>query len=232
MCDPVTITGVALSAASAGLNAAAQSKVTNARNDALSAERIRQQGYDQEAAALNTKSQDRYEKFEPQQAAKAKSLGDFFTQQAVPQPQAAEAIAPTSSNITVQAEAAERGKAKAFTDRTGQALGELRSFGDVLGGLSRLQARDASQVGQIGGFKKGSSAVTAYELEAANSKGNGLKTFGDILGGLGKIGVGAGLSGAKLPFFGGSNVSNIVGTGTSVFSDPVRAAPTTFSLFR
>ncbi|AAL44650.1 hypothetical protein EN41_19925 [Agrobacterium tumefaciens] len=61
------------------------------------------------------------------------------------------------------------------------ALGRLRAFGDVLGENSRLQARDASQIGQIGGFKRGSSNVMAYELDAANQKGNGLKLFGDAL---------------------------------------------------
>jgi hypothetical protein len=44
MCDPLTIAGVALTGLSTGLNAAAQSKVANAREDAMAAERIRREG--------------------------------------------------------------------------------------------------------------------------------------------------------------------------------------------
>jgi ribosomal protein S14 len=180
------------------VNASAQSKIQHARDDAMAAERIRQKGYDQEAAALNDTSQDRYKNFEGQQADKSAQLGDYFTGQEVAQPSAEAAIPTTASNITVQEVNKQKGQAKDFTDRTGNALGELRSFGGLLGDVSRLQARDAGTIGQIGGFKKGSSNVLPYELEDANSKGNGLKLFGDILGGVGGIATSAGLSGGSL----------------------------------
>jgi hypothetical protein len=198
----LTIAGVALSGVSAAMNSAAQSKIQSARDDAMAAERIRQKGFDQEAAALNETADNRYQNFEGQQADKSAELSDYFTGQEVPQPSAEAAIPTTASNITVQEVNKQRGQAKDFTDRTGNALGELRSFGDLLGDISRLQARDAGTIGQIGGFKKGSSSVLPYELEAANSKGNGLKLFGDILGGVGGIATSAGLSGGSL--FGGA----------------------------
>ncbi|MDK4729335.1 hypothetical protein [Rhizobium phaseoli] len=209
MCDPLTIAGVALSGVSTALNAAAQSKIQGARDDAMAAERIRQKGLDQEADALNTTSRDRYQNFEGQQADKSAQLGDYFTGQEVAQPSAEAALPTTSSNITVQEVNKQKGQAKDFTNRTGTALGELRSFGDLLGDVSRLQARDAGSIGQIGSFKKGSSAVLPYELEAANSKGGGLKLFGDILGGLGGIATSAGLSGGSLFGLGGAKASAV-----------------------
>lgn len=146
----------------------------NARDDALAAERIRQQGYDRETDALNAQSQDRYQGFEGQQDQKATELGDYFQSQAdsvaaTPDTVGAGALLPASNSaITVANEAGARGKARAYTDQQGAALGNLRSFGDLLGGIGREQARDAISIGQIGGFKKGSSSVLHYELEAAN----------------------------------------------------------------
>lgn len=106
---------------------------------------------------------------------------------------------PTStSNIVVKEEAKQRDKARALTDQSGAALGELRAFGDVLGTISRDQARDAGAVGQIGGFKSGSSGVLPFELDEAGRAGDGMKLFGDILGGAGSVATGAGLSGGGL----------------------------------
>jgi hypothetical protein len=187
----------------------AQSKVNKARNGAMQAERTRQQGFDKEASALNAASQGRYSDFQGQEGDKANELGKYFTDQNQGLPAGSDSVGtPTetvpgsSSNIVVQEQKRQQGKAQAFSDQQGQALGNLRSFGDVLGGIGRLQARDASQIGTIGGFKKGSSAVLPYELEAASHKGDGLSDFGTILGGLGQVGLSAGLSGAGSDLFG------------------------------
>jgi hypothetical protein len=208
MCDPLTIAGVALSAISTGLNYAAQAKVQRARDDAMAAERVRQNSLDREAQALNLTSQNRFQDFGGQQDQRATQLSDFFTDQQVAEPGPAEALPASSSNITVREENKQRDKAKEFTDRTGNALGELRSFGDLLGEVSRLQGRDATQVGQIGGFKRGSSGVLGYELDDANRAGDGMKLFADLAGGAGGLATSAGLSGTSL--FGGSNVSPTV----------------------
>lgn len=194
MCDPATIAGVALSAASAAVNNAAASKVQRARDDAMAAERIRQRGLDQEADALNARSQDNYKDFDQKQEETASKLSDYFTGQDVAEPTPEAAIPTTASNITVAEEAKQRAKAKEFTDRTGNALGELRAFGDLLGANSRAQALTGMKVGQIGGFKRGSSNVLSYELDAANSKGAGMRAFGDILGGIGGLATNIGLS--------------------------------------
>lgn len=216
MCDPLTIAGIALTAGSTVANTMAANKVQNARDDAMAAERIRQQGLDQEAAALNTQSQDRYKDFGGQQEDKATQLGDYFAQQQIEAGNAnaentAAMIMPQSgSNIVVQEEAKQRGKARDFANKNAAALGNLRSFGDLIGSIGRDQARDATQIGVIGGFKRGSSGVLPYELEAANSAGNGLKMFGDILGLGGGLAVNAGLGGGSLPSLGGSSAAKTV----------------------
>lgn len=209
MCDPLTIAGIALTVGSTVAGSVAQSKVASARDDVLSAERIRQKGLDQEADALNLQSQDRYQDAEGQQKEKAQELGDYFKEQQVQADTAATEGAPvmpvSDSNITVQAEGKKRKEARNFTDRLGEARGDMRSFGDYLGGVGRLQARDAGRIGQVGNFKKGSSEITALELEAANGAGNGLKMFGDLAGVLGGAALGKGLQGT---FSGAGSVAN------------------------
>ncbi|MBZ9706061.1 hypothetical protein LB543_04920 [Mesorhizobium sp. ESP7-2] len=171
----------------------------------MAAERIRQNGLEQEANALNTQSQDRYQDFSGQQDAKATELGKYFADQKIEDGNANAAatqelnVPQSSSNVVTREEQKQRGKADAYGQQQGEALGNLRSFGDLLGGIGRQQARDAGQIGQIGGFERGSSAVVPYELDSANNAGNGLKLFGDILGLGGTVALGKGLSAGADP---------------------------------
>jgi len=204
MCDPITIAGAALLAGSTVANQVAANRVQKARDNAMAAERTRQNAFDQQAQALNTRSQDRYQDFSGQQDDKASELGQYFTDQQIEQGNAnqqavAEQTIPQSgSNVVVAEEAKQRGEARNYANQQGEALGELRSFGDLIGQIGRSQARDASEIGQIGGFKRGSSNVLPFELEAANSAGSGAQLFGDILGLGGSLAMGKGLSaGAK-----------------------------------
>jgi len=199
MCDPLTIAGLVMTGGSLVTNTIAQSRVAKARDQALAAERIRQQGYDQEAAALNTQSQDRFGDFGNEQQARATKLGDYFAAQKIEQgDENAQAVveqntAPTSSNLTIREEAKQRGAATDFANKQGAALGNLRAFGDLLGEKSMQNARDFGAIGQIGGFKRGSSGIVPLELEEANKAGNGLKLFADILGLGGGLATSAGL---------------------------------------
>jgi hypothetical protein len=208
LCDILTLGGLALSGASAFANAQAQSQIQNARDDAMAAERIRQQKYDTQADALNTQSQDRYQDIKGQQDKTSKKLGDYFGEQATAKqansaaPNVQMAMPASSSNITNAAEKSARGQARSFTNQQAGALGQLRSFGDLLGGIGREQAQDASLIGQIGGFKRGSSNVLPLELEAANQKGGGWKLFGDLAGGFGGLALNSGLTGGGQNLFG------------------------------
>lgn len=198
MCDPLTIAGAALSVGSTVANTIGAKKAAKARDDALAAERIRQGGLDREAQALNAGAQDRYTDTEAKTAEKAKSLGDFFTAEPAAPGEAnaaAASVMPTATNDIVTQEIAKKsGEAKQFTNQQGNALASMRAFGDVLGDTGRLQARDAGLIGQIGGFKRGSSEVLPLELDEASKKGAGLRLLGDILGGIGGISLNAGLT--------------------------------------
>ena len=217
----MTIAGAALSVGSTVANTIGANKAAKARDSALAAERIRQGGLDREAQALNATSQDRYTDTEAKTDEKAKALGDFFTAEAPDQGANAGAasVMPTATNDIVTQEIAKKsGQAKQFTDQQGNALATMRAFGDVLGDTGRLQARDASRIGQIGGFKRGSSEVLPLELDAAAQKGAGLRLLGDILGGVGGIAVSAGLT--KGPKIGGKTVGKPLFSGDSFGPTP------------
>ena len=206
MCDPATLTGLALTAGSTVVNTIAANKAASAREDVLAAERIRQGQLDREADALNVQSQDRYKNAEGQQQAKARDLSDFFTgpNTAGEANDAAASVMPSdTSDITVREMQKQTNAAQDFTGQQAASLAALRSFGDMLGDNARLQARDASLIGQVGGFKRGSSGVTPLELDAASQKGAGLRFFGDLLGGAGSLATNYGLTrGGATPIFG------------------------------
>lgn len=199
MCDPITIASIALTAGSTLANSIAQGKIAKARSNVMAAERTRQNAFDQEAQALNTQSQDRYKDFSGQQDEKASELGQYFTDQKIENANDNQAatqelnVPQSGSNVVVQEEQKQRGKADAYGAQQGAALGNLRSFGDLLGGIGREQSRDAGAIGQIGGFKRGSSNVLPFELEGANSAGSGAQMFGDILGLAGSVAMAKGL---------------------------------------
>jgi hypothetical protein len=73
-------------------------------------------------------------------------------------------------------------KATAFGDQQAHALGDLRSFGDMLGTADRAQAMDALAVGQIGNNEKGyATNVLPYQLTSAGHSGDNMQTLGDVL---------------------------------------------------
>lgn len=223
MCTPLAIAGIALTGLSTAMNSAAASKVDKAQAGALAAERFRQKNLDNEAATINTGAQNQYENFGEQQTADATKLGDYFADQKATPPSAEAALPTTASNITIDETKKQTDKARAETDATGRALGTLRSFGDLLGDKSLSTARDAGYIGQIGGFKQGSSNVVPYELDAASHAGDGLKTFADIAGGLGSVGTTAGLSGQSFgSLFSGLKSGLSFGTAAA---NPVAVSP-------
>jgi hypothetical protein len=170
-----------LSAASTGANALARRKQEGARRSALSGERRRQAGFDREIGGLNTRSQDRYLDFAGQEAETAKRLGDYLAAQSVVGPTDPNVMAP-SRNAIVTREAANRSAdAAQFVGQQGRALGTMRAFGDLLGDIGLQQGRDASQIGQLAGFKRASTGILPFELEAAAQRGKGLQTLADIL---------------------------------------------------
>lgn len=171
----------------------------------LAAERIRQNRYDQETTALNNQSQDRYVGFEPQMEDRAATLGDYLGSSVAPDPNSTtpSALPSSSSGVVNQETAKQRGEAQGFVDQQVGALADMRSFGDLLGEVSLLQGRDASKIGTIGGFKRGSQGITPLELNEASKAGDGSRLFADLLGGAGTIATGYGIGG------GTSNLANM-----------------------
>jgi len=227
MClDPLTIAGIAASLGSAVANNAAAGKVSRARDAALAAESERQARLDREAEAVNAQSRGRYKNFSGDQSGKARELSDYFSGQnkAVDKAGAAQepALTPSTSSIVNAEEAKQKGKAAAYGTQQNASLGQLRSFGDLLGAISRAQGVDAQRVGTIAGFKRGSQAVLPLELEAANGKGRGLRTLGAILGAGGSVATAAGLGGGWDKLFSAAKptvlTSNITGAGSAVGS--------------
>lgn len=233
MCDPITIAGLALTAGATVANTMAQNKVAKARSQVMEAERIRQNQYDQEAQALNTQSQDRYKTFGPDMEKRGAELGGYFANQTMPATDVTgaptEIMPQTDSTITVQETGKQKSDAAKYTGQQAQALGNLRSFGDYLGGVSRQQAREAGLIGQIGGFKKGSSEVTPFELDAAGHKGDSLKMLGDVLQFAGGAATGKGLQGDWATVGAGTNPVTLGGAADpwgTMRSVTTRAVPT------
>lgn len=220
MCDPLTIAGIAASAAGAAANYKALGDVAAARSGVLTAERQRQAGLDSEAAGVNSSSLGRFSNFGGDTESRAAALTDMYKNPngttVTPTPN----LMPASnSEITNRDIASKSGIAKDYTNQQADALGRVRAFGDVLATDNRGLARDAITLGQIGGFKKGSSDATAYELDNANNAGNDAAFLGNVLGGVGKIGITAGLSG------GSAKLASMFGSAPQVAGAPLNILP-------
>ncbi len=220
--DPLlALLGGGSTLASMYLNSSAQDAVNEARDRVMTAERARQLGFDTEAKGVTDKSLGRYKDFGAQQDADAARLSDFFkTAVTTPNtPYTVAAMPPVSSDLVKREVDTKNGIANAYVDHQADTLGKLRSFGDLFGGINRGVAQDTGEVGQIGNFKKGSSAVEQLELDNANRAGNEQKMWADISGGLGKVGLTAGLSGSFVP------PNPAVGAPLNLLPSVARAAP-------
>lgn len=240
--DPLTLAliGGGTSLASAFLGNEANDAVNSARANVLNAERGRQQGFDTEAKGVTDQSLGRYANFDQQMGADKARLHTLFTtpDPGVSTPAYQAAALPAATGLVQREVDAKKSVADAYGADQADKLAQLRSFGDVMGTAGRGVAEDTGKVGQIGSFKKGSEAVTQYELDNANRAGNTYKFFGDLLGGAGKVALTAGLSptmapginadgsiagavgatsvGGK-PLVGSSPLAGVFGTGTSPF---------------
>lgn len=193
--DPLLIGGLA-TGGSVLANMFGSGQREKARKRANAAESKRQGVLDAEADAINTGARERYTDFEPQMDARAAELAQFYGGLADASRAQPSVMPTTRSDVTAEAVTGARDGMMRFGDVQGRRLAGLRSFGDLLGDTSRLQARDAAQVGQIGNYKLGSSRVLAQELEAANQKGSGARFLADLLKLGGDVGIRAGLSGS------------------------------------
>ncbi len=211
--------------ASTVANTIGNRRAENALAGAQSAERARQKQFDDQSFALNQTAQNRFADMPAQIDTKAGDLAEMFAAPAEEQPADPVLAMPESqSNIVTSRENAAKNRAKGETDKRAADLGKLRSFGDILGGASRMQGRDAAELGLIGSMRRGSQAVLPLELQAAQDKGRGMRMLGDILslggamvgpgGFMGGLGGGMGDKFAESavfnPLFGGKGVGGFV----------------------
>jgi hypothetical protein len=188
-----------MQAGSAFANQAAANQQQRAQAAAMSAERSRQRVLDDESRAVNQQALTRFEDVPEQQNRQSAELAQVFSGEPNRGADIISAALPqTSSNLTIQNDARERDEASAFAGQQGEAVARMRSFSDLFGGLDRATARDGSQIGMLGGFKRGSQGALPFELEAAAQQGQGMRGLADALGLFGGVGVNAGLSGRSL----------------------------------
>jgi hypothetical protein len=218
--------------ASMYLNSAAQSKVDQARAGVINAERGRQAGFDAETGKLNDQSLGRYANFDTQMAGRAQTLADLYKTPVVTPntPYTAARLPPAATGIVQREIDTKNGLAHSYLDNQADKLANLRSFGDLFGGIQLGQAHDAQAVSQIGGFKKGSSGVEQLELDNANRAGNSYKMWADLAGGIGKVGLTAALAGQYMPdpvLNADGSIGGAVGP-TSVGGRPLVGGPARF----
>ncbi len=167
---------------SMAFNTMAANKQANAIASANNAERLRQRKYDDQAFAINDQSRDRYEDFSGQQDERSESLAEYYKGAASSEPTQPISAAPKSdSNLVVSADAKASEEAGATNDANAERRAAVNSFGDLLGGFGRMNMRDAGELNTLRSFKRGSSSVLPYELQAAQTKGQGLRLIGDLL---------------------------------------------------
>src|SRR6185312_4205089 len=117
MCDPLIIAGLALEAGSVVANSVANNSDAAARATVLQNEINRNRQLDQQAAAINAKSEQSYQDFIPQQEARSSQLGDYFNSNTASKPNVATSgIMPTStSDIVNQDEQKQLGTVDAYS---------------------------------------------------------------------------------------------------------------------
>lgn len=206
MCDPVTgalvAGGLASSIGGSFLNSSANGDVASERSGYMNRERGYQNNLNTETNATNATSRNRYADFRGQQDAKTGQINDFYKNNSgtVPNQGPTTGIIPaSSSNLVVQEGKKQNDKVAAFNTQQNAADAKVRSFGDLMGGLSRDVAGDAAHDAILNNFKQGSSSILPQELEAAQSAGAGKRSLSDFLKLGGQVATTAGLSG-----FGGS----------------------------
>ena len=207
MALPLLLLSMGLSAGSALANSAANNAVSGARNKVFGDERTRQNALDAEIGALNTGARARYAGFGGQMADTGVGLGDYLKTRVTDAP----GMMPGGDNLVASELAKARAGAQAFTDQQSGARADMRSFGDLLGQISRGQSRDIGQIAQLGGFKRGSAGIVPVELDQASHAGDNMKLLADLLGGAANI-TGS-MNAGNISKTGGSQIAQMFGLG-------------------
>lgn len=201
MCLPVlAIAGIAASLAGAGMQYLGQQKADHALNSTFNRERTRQKGFEADQVAkfqdsLNSTSGVADPAAQAAAAAARQHVLEGVTKSASP---AAEGYLPGSSSAPQVVSSHAETAGHAADARTSSLAGALAS----LGGLNDLMqsndihiGRNSQEIGQIGGFKRGSLDVLQSEMDAAKQKGGTLRMLGGLAQSIGGMMLSGGLGG-------------------------------------
>lgn len=216
--DPLTLAllGTALTGGGALAGMFGRNKVEDARAATLATARGLNQGLQTEAGVINDRSADRFTDFGGQQTTRASQLAEMFrhpTPDAVPGPTSIAPLPEPSAPLIAGEVGRQQANIEKFSNHQADTLGQMRAFGDVLGKISRGQARDASSIGQIGGFERGNASVVPAQLNADSHAGDGWSFAGNLLSGGGKVALTSGLAGQFVP--GGVTPAQALAAGTT-----------------
>lgn len=203
MCLPLAVIGALAAAGGMGMQYAGQKKADHALSRAFSAERGRQQAFQQDQIGAYKDSLDSVARMatpEAQDAAAANRLNAFkaVTLDANPAVTGYLPSAGSAPQIVADAGAAAGARENATTSKLSQALANMAGMGDLQFGTDINIGRNSQKIGQIGGFMRGSMDALQPELDAAKLKGQGLRTLGGLAQSIGmamlsgRIGGGAG----------------------------------------
>lgn len=223
MCfPPLVLAGIALAAGGDGMNYIGQQKAQHAMTNTFNRERERQKGFEQEQVGKFQNSLDSTRQVtdpNAQAAAADKRTAFLSALTRSASPAAGGYAMPGSGNAPqMVATAADAAGAKADAQTAGlaKALGALGGMDDQMLTNNINIGRNSQDIGQIGGFARGSMDVLQSEMDAAKQKGATWRTLGGLAQSIGSamlsggIGGGAGAGGgainpggATAAFFGG-----------------------------
>lgn len=185
MCDPVSL---GLMVAGQAANMAAQNKVNKAQSAAINAQMARNTEYgNQVNKVMHEEAIPNFDVNKQQQVlagAQDKRLSD------------SEALAGGGYDLPTADSASGDYKselAKMISDRVAEgrqqaaAATKIGGYGDLALNNANLLTNSGLKIGTIGTNSQNDSAILPYELQAAQSKGGGLRTLGDLFNGAGMI---------------------------------------------
>lgn len=191
-------------------NVIAQRRIDRERANAVELENIRQRRLQAQADAAQLESEEPFTEAEERQQKETSNLLAALRNVEAPLAPSSPSIAPRAPGIVAGTQAAESGRARAFTRGQAEALADLRGFGQMLFEANRQRLRPAERIAQTARSMQRSADILPLELEAANRAGDTARSIADIFGVVRDLGM------AAAPFVAGGGAPAIVGGGESL----------------
>ena len=184
MCEPVSLMTAASLAATAvgtGMQIRGQQQARSAQNDAVAAERIRQQGIQERQAGVTAQATEQAAPERVQQATTdATAVRDAALRAATPAQTGYMPGQSSGPQIVRDEVDRQRQVAANFTNQQGGARAALGGWADSLFGLRQGIGRAQQNLQTQAGFARGSGSVLPLEMDKAGMAGQGMRTAGDL----------------------------------------------------